>query len=143
MHILIEQKKAMPFINIDRLCSFMQSYKCLDSTGGSKSILIDEDLFVYIVERYDGLSRLQEQSTAVEERAQYLSRHPHEIKLRGLDMLANQVNLQKLHHRAANVNSIYDSTLILLAGQVASIIRDEAQLCVLDPTTAVNTIMYD
>jgi hypothetical protein len=41
-------------------------------------------------------------------------------------MLANQVNLQKLHHRAANVNSIYDSTLILLAGQVASIIRDEA-----------------
>jgi len=59
----------MPFINIERLCNFMQSYKCLDSTGGSKSILIDEDLFVYIVERYDGLSRLQEQSTAVEERA--------------------------------------------------------------------------
>jgi hypothetical protein len=41
------------------------------------------------VERYDGFSRLLEQFTAVEERAQYISKHTHEINLRGLNMLAN------------------------------------------------------
>ena len=44
---------------------------------------------MYIVERYDGFSRLVEQFNAVEERAQYIARHTHEINLRGLDMLAN------------------------------------------------------
>jgi len=45
------------------MSSFLRSYKCLDEeTGkaGSASLLIDEDLFVYIVERYDGFSRLVE-----------------------------------------------------------------------------------
>ena len=75
------------------MASFLRSYKCLDEEagqgGGSNPLLIDEDLFVYIVERYDGFSRLVEQFNAVEERAQYISRHTHEINLRGHDMLAN------------------------------------------------------
>lgn len=75
------------------MASFLRSYKCLDEesgkVGGGSSLLIDEDLFVYIVERYDGFSRLVEQFNAVEERAQYIARHTHELNLRGLDMLAN------------------------------------------------------
>jgi hypothetical protein len=55
------------------MVSFLRGYKGLDEesgqAGGSSSLLIDEDLFVYIVERYDGFSRLVEQFNAVEERA--------------------------------------------------------------------------
>ncbi len=124
----------------------MRSYKCLDEeTGmpGGSSLLIDEDLFVYIVERYDGFSRLVEQFNAVEERAHYISKHTHELNLRGLDMLSNQINLAKIHRRALVVNGLYDSTLVLLAGEANRLIRDEAQLCVLDPTYSINTIVND
>ena len=74
------------------MTNFLRGYKSLgdgNSASGSGTLLIDEDLFVYIVERYDGFSRLVEQFSAVDERAQYIARHTHEINLRGLDMLAN------------------------------------------------------
>ena len=51
------------------MASFLRGYKCLGEGQGSAPLLIDEDLFVYIVERYDGFSRLVEQFSAVEERA--------------------------------------------------------------------------
>lgn len=56
-------------------------------------------------------------------------------------MLANQLNLEKIHRRAQAVNGLYESTLILLAGQANRIIRDEAQLCVLDPTYSINSVV--
>jgi hypothetical protein len=63
--------------------------------------------------------------------------------MRGLDMLANQMNLEKIHRRAQAVNGLYESTLVLLAGEANRLIRDEAQLCVLDPTYSINTIVND
>ena len=73
LHVLLEEKKSQPLVAIERMASFLRSYKCLDEesgkVGGGSSLLIDEDLFVYIVERYDGFSRLVEQFNAVEERA--------------------------------------------------------------------------
>jgi len=73
LHVLLEEKKSMPLVAIERMASFLRSYKCLDEesgkVGGGSSLLIDEDLFVYIVERYDGFSRLVERFNAVEERA--------------------------------------------------------------------------
>ena len=63
LHILIDEKKSMPVISIAKLSKFLKSYQYLDKDNigkGSGSILIDEDLFVYIVEKYDGFSRLVE-----------------------------------------------------------------------------------
>jgi hypothetical protein len=58
-------------------------------------------------------------------------------------MLANQMNLEKIHRRAQAINGLYESTLVLLAGEANRLIRDEAQLCVLDPTFSINTIVDD
>jgi len=52
-------------------------------------VLIDEDLFVYIVEKYDGLSRMMEFTSNVNDRSCYLQRHTHEISMRGLDLASN------------------------------------------------------
>jgi serine/threonine protein kinase/Ca2+-binding EF-hand superfamily protein len=146
LHILLEERKSHPLVSIARASKFLRSYSAFDANSGkqgSGTLLIDEDLFVYIVERYDGFSRLVDQFQAVEERSQYISRHTHEINLRGLDMLANQLNLEKLHRRAKDVNEIYDSSLILLANEANRMIRDEAQMCVLDPSHSINTIVND
>ncbi len=40
--------------------------------GNTTAILIDEDLFVYIVERYDGFSRLVDTISSLDEKASYL-----------------------------------------------------------------------
>ena len=130
-------------MSIDRFSEFLRGYKSIDEDNakGQGNLLIDEDLFVYIVERYDGFSRLLEQFNAIEERATYISRHTHEIGDRSLNLLSNQVNLDRIHRRAQAISGLYESTLILLASQANRIIRDEAQLCVLDPTFGINEIV--
>lgn len=66
------------------------SYLSLNDGKGSGNVLIGEDLFVYIVERFDGLSRMRELSENVYDRTGYLSRHIYELNMRGLHMLSNQ-----------------------------------------------------
>ena len=58
-------------------------------------------------------------------------------------MLANQVNLAKVLRRSQAANNLIRGTLTLFAGEANRLIRDEAQLCVLDPTTSINTIVTD
>lgn len=69
----------------------LTNYNYVQIAGGkgSGSVLIDEDLFVYIVERFDGLSRMRELSEAMSDRSGYLSRHIYELNMRGLHMLSN------------------------------------------------------
>jgi len=51
--------------------------------------LIDEDLFVYIVEKYDGISRMMEFVSNLTDKATYLQRHTYELSMRGLNMFSN------------------------------------------------------
>ena len=53
------------------------------------------------------------------------------------------MNLGKIHRRTQAVNGLYETTLVLLASEANRLIRDEAQLCVLDPTHSINTIVTD
>ena len=106
-------------------------------------MLIDEDLFVYIVERCDGLSRMRELSDGVNDRSGYISRHIYELNMRGLNMLSNQHTVKKLCKKTYDLNKLYESTSILLAGEVTRLIKEEAQMCVLDPTYNVDTIVND
>ena len=53
-------------------------------------MLIDEDLFVYIVEKYDGISRMMEFVGNLEDKSTYLQRHTYELGMRGLNMMSNQ-----------------------------------------------------
>jgi hypothetical protein len=49
-------------IPISKVCKFFKNYTYVNKNGEkSGSVLIDEDLFVYIIEKYDGLSRLVDQ----------------------------------------------------------------------------------
>jgi len=84
-----------PLLSIDRIVKLLSNYKWvqLNDGSGSGSVLIDEDLFVYIVEKYDGLSRMMDFVGNVEDRSTYLQRHTYEINMRGLSMASNQKTL--------------------------------------------------
>ena len=91
MHILLEGKRSEPLIDIARIEKLLRGYRYIETQDGQGStVLIDEDLFVYIVERYDGLSRLLELSEQLNDRSGYLSRHTYELNMRGLHLLSNQ-----------------------------------------------------
>lgn len=147
MHILVDEKKQTPVISIGKIAKFLKTYQYIDKEGLEKgntsAILIDEDLFVFIVERYDGFSRLVELVGQLEEKSSYLQRHVFELNLRGLNLLSNQKTVEKLHRKAAKLNDIFESSLVLLAGESTRLMKEEAQLCVLDPTFNINTIVND
>ena len=87
MHILLEEKKLNPLLSVERIGKFFTNYKYLETNEGS--VLIDEDLFCYIVEKYDGLSRMMELSMTTEDRSSYISRHIYELNMRGFNMMSN------------------------------------------------------
>ena len=133
MHILLEEKKSAPLIQIDRISKLLSNYKGVEDKAGSGPVLIDEDLFVYIVERYDGLSRMIELAGNVSDRSGYLQRHFTDITKNGFALLANQKTVEKIQKKARNLNELYSSTLVLLAGEITKILKEEAKTCLLDP----------
>lgn len=56
--------------------------------------MIDEDLFVYIVEKYDGISRMMDFTVSVEDRISYLASHSDSKDNRGLVLASNQKTVQ-------------------------------------------------
>ena len=130
LHVLIDEKKSVPVVSISKIAKFLKNYQYIDQDGIEKgnttAILIDEDLFVYIVEKYDGFSRLVELISQLDEKASYLQRHVFEINLRGLNMLSNQKSVEKLHKKASKLNDIFESSLVLLAGESTRLMKEEA-----------------
>lgn len=128
LHILLEKKKAQPLVDITRVNKLLTAYSFvnLNNGKGTGNVLIDEDLFVYIVERFDGLSRMRELSEGSLDRSGYLSRHIYELNMRGLSMLSNQQTVKRLCKKTYELNSLYESTTILLAGEVTRLIKEEA-----------------
>ncbi len=102
IHLLIEKVGQKQLISLKKSKELLSTYKCteLNDGSGNGQVLIDEDLFVYIVERYDGLSRMMEFVHNVEDRSTYLSRHTYEINMRGFSMASNQLIIKKLNRKS-------------------------------------------
>lgn len=81
---------------------------------------------MYIVERYDGLSRMMEFVNNVEDRSTYLSRHTYEINMRGFSMASNQLIIKKLNKKSKVLNELYEGTLVLIASEIMRLIKNEA-----------------
>jgi hypothetical protein len=130
LHVLVDEKKATPLISVSKLAKFLRNYQYLDKAGLEKgntsALLIDEDLFVYIVERYDGFSRLVELISQFNEKASYLQRHVFEINLRSLNLLSNQKTVEKLYKKAQKLNDLFESSLVLLGSEATRLLKDEA-----------------
>jgi hypothetical protein len=107
---VLEERKLQPLASIDRICRLLSNYKYIqlnDGTPGNTAVLIDEDLFVYIVEKYDGISRMMEFVGNLEDKATYLQRHTYELGMRGLNMMSNQMQLLKLSKKSETLNDLY------------------------------------
>jgi hypothetical protein len=49
----------------------------------------------------------------------------------------------KLSKKSETLNDLYQSTLVLLAGDITRLMKEEAVLTVLDPTKNIDTIISD
>ena len=57
----------------------------------------------------------------------------YELNLRGLTLLSNQKTIERLNGKSSNLNEVFESSLVLLAGEATRLMKEEAQLCILDP----------
>ena len=144
--MLLEERKLKPLASIERINKLLTNYKFIqlqDGTQGNTAVLIDEDLFVYIVEKYDGISRMMEFVSNLTEKATYLQRHTYELGMRGLNMFSNQKAVSKLTKKSETLNEMFQSTLILLAGDITRLMKEEALLTTLDPSRNIDNIISD
>ena len=95
-------------ISISKLCKFLKNYSYIEKQGSSEGVLIDEDLFVYIVEKFDGFSRLVDEIAVLEEKCAYTQRHTFELNFRGLNLLANQKTVEKLNVKQNTLNKLFE-----------------------------------
>lgn len=102
---MLEDRKLKPVAKISRVVSLLEGYKYLNLQDGA--VLIDEDLFVYIVEKYDGISRMMEFVSNLTDKATYLQRHTYELSMRGLCMMSNQKQVQKLTSKSDTLNELF------------------------------------
>ena len=51
--------------------------------------------------------------------------------------------MKRLCRKTFELNRLYETTSILLAGEVTRLIKEEAKMCVLDPTFNIDTIVND
>lgn len=81
--------------------------------------------------------------SSVEEKSTYLQRHTYELGMRGLNMMSNQKQIMRLTKKSETLNELYQSTLVLLAGDITRLMKEEAVLTVLDPSKNIDTIISD
>jgi hypothetical protein len=142
LHIVLEERKLKPLCSIERIEKLLHNYRYL-SIGEGSAVLIDEDLFVYIVEKYDGISRMMDFVSNLTDKASYLQRHTYELGMRGLNMMSNQRAVAKLNKKSTTLNDLFQSTLVLLAGDITRLMKEEAVLTVLDPSKNIDNIVND
>lgn len=140
MHILLEEKKFVPMVSIERLLKLITNYTKITAEEQSDQIVIDEDLFVYIVEKYDGLSRMIDFTVNVDDRIKYLAGLNEQKDNRGLVLASNQLTVQQVALKSSKINDLYQSTLQLMSDRVISKIKSEVFLCVLDPAKNVQLL---
>lgn len=140
MHILLEEKKFVPMVSIERLLKLITNYTKIKAEEQSDQIVIDEDLFVYIVEKYDGISRMMDFTINVDDRIKYLAGHNEQKDNRGLVLASNQLTVQQVALKSSKINDLYQSTLQLMSDRVISKIKSEVFLCVLDPANNVQLL---
>lgn len=137
MHIVIEIKKFVPMVSIERVLKLFNNFMQMKAQNHSEQIVIDEDLFVYIVEKYDGFSLMMNFTQNIDDRIKYLKDHGEDGDNRGLMLASNQLTLQQVVHKSLKINDLYQSTLQLMSEQIISKIKQEVNLCVLDPNENV------
>ena len=90
------------------------------------SITIDEDLFVFIVSKFDGLSWLNNLVGNLNNNTHYAEKHSFEFDLRGFTLLSNQRIVKRLKQKADELSGTFDVSLRMIAKQSIEMIQDEA-----------------
>lgn len=100
MHILYDRSKSDKSFSIETVSRILKEYNFVQTSTNEVSITIDEDLFVFIVSKFDGLSRLVNLVGNLSNNTNYAEKHSYEFDLWGLTLLSNQRIVKRLKSKA-------------------------------------------
>lgn len=131
------EKNQQTCIPIENVQKFLQEFNTnaylTQNHAGTDEILVSEDMFVMIVQHFDGLSVFINNSALLFEDSQYISTHRSQLNTRGCSLAANQrylsYILQKVNILAINLKD----TLGWLSSFALQIIKNSAHSSLIDP----------
>jgi len=128
--LLSAEKDHMPTISITKLTTFLSQY-------GSNSVrtkenlenefLVNEELFVMIVQHFDGFTVLNNKTYTLYENINYLDKHYEEIKSRGTKILSNANMIDRIMNGAKGLVLNLRDSLVTIANIAINAIRNEAK----------------
>jgi len=135
----VKQQQQGTGISIEKIADFLIQYSSspfyAPSQPGNEEILVNEDMFVMIVQHFDGFSVLLNRTGEVSEKAQYVQSHKSEFITRGCSLLANSLMLERLKNGANLLAMNLKDTLVNLVSHGLRLIRSATSSMLIDPNT--------
>ncbi len=134
----VDNKAQQTAVSTDRINEFLQQYSTSPfytlNPPGAEEILVNEDMFVMIVQHFDGYSVLLNKGTELFEKSQYISTHRNEFCTRGCSLFANTCMMERLKEGSRVLTLNLKDTLLHLASFGLDLIKNSAQTALIDPT---------
>ncbi len=131
LSFLAADREHQPCVIIEKLVNFLQQYSTnpfyTRRQTGAEELLVDEDLFVSIVQHFDGFNVLNEKTYQLAESASYLASHRQELKSRGCAILANDSMLIRLVEGAKSLALSLRDTLVGVSNTCLELIKGAAR----------------
>ena len=136
----VDNKTQQTSVSTERINEFLQQYSTSPfytlNPPGAEEILVNEDMFVLIVQHFDGYSVLLNKASELFEKSQYIATHRTEFCTRGCSLLANSGMIQRLKEGARILTLNLKDALVSLSSFGLRLIKNAAQSALIDPATS-------
>ena len=134
----VKNKNQIPSISISKISDFFEQYNTSPfysrNSSGTEEIMVNEDMFVLIVQHFDGFSVLLNKSTEFYEKIQYVSSHREQFITRGLSLLSNILFFERLFSQTRLFSINLMETLTWLSSFAMQILQQTAFKSAFDST---------
>jgi len=129
--LLATDKDYQPCVSIPQLQNFLSRYIINSNYTGestlAEELLVDEDLFVSIVQHFDAFMLLNTKSYNLSEMAKYLVNHKEELKVRGCGILSNAMLMERILKEGKSLVLDFRDLLGNIANSILEHIKKEMQ----------------
>ena len=128
---LASDREHQPCVILEKLIAFLRQYSTnplyTSRQTGAEELLVDEDLFVCIVQHFDGFNVLNEKTYRLNESATYMMAHKEDLKTRGCAIVANNSLMKRLLIGTKDLALSLRNTLIGVSNTCLERIKEAAR----------------
>ncbi len=123
-------------ISIDKINDYFNQYNSspffTSSKESDEGTLVDEDMFVMIVQHFDAFSYLIDRSYEICEGTQYMATHKSIFSTRGCSILADHTLVKRMLHSAQQLSTSMNDIFVMLSGYALEKIKSSAFCSLID-----------